>query len=203
MNALLVVMGNGAWAFGLLAIGASILLAAFGVHIVLTLARRRDATEGRIPPLRPGDTVPAYRILADESDELLLRTPGLAALIHTTPDASSAKITEPEREDTLLVRTTGDAAVFHEPSDRRPLRIEETVSSALREGDLVLTEAGQLIPRDGEIVEGVAIIDESAVSGISGSGLCEAGGCSGVLASTLVLSGRIVIRVTDGAARRS
>src|SRR5439155_2873658 len=44
-------------------------------------------------------------------------------------------------------------------------QIEETVSTALRAGDRVVVEAGQFIPGDGEIVEGVASVDESAITG--------------------------------------
>src|SRR5579871_2319913 len=45
--------------------------------------------------------------------------------------------------------------------------VEETVSTALREGDVVAVEAGQVIPGDGEIIEGVASVDESAITGES------------------------------------
>jgi K+-transporting ATPase ATPase B chain len=78
--------------------------------------------------------------------------------------------------------------------------IEETVSTALRTGDRVVVEAGQFIPGDGEIIEGVASVDESAITGESAPVIREAGGDrSGVTGGTRVLSDRIVVRITAGA----
>jgi K+-transporting ATPase ATPase B chain len=73
-------------------------------------------------------------------------------------------------------------------------------SSTLRPGDLVACEAGDLIPADGEVVEGVASVDESAITGESAPVIREAGGDrSGVTGGTRVISDRIVVRVTAGA----
>ena len=81
-------------------------------------------------------------------------------------------------------------------------RIDEIMSSQLRERDFVLVEAGEFIPSDGEIVEGVASIDESAITGESAPVIREAGGDrSGVTGGTRVLSDRVVIRVTAGAGK--
>jgi len=78
--------------------------------------------------------------------------------------------------------------------------IEETVSTALRAGDVVVVEAGELIPGDGEIIEGVASVDESAITGESAPVVREAGGDrSGVTGGTRVLSDRIVVRITASA----
>ena len=73
-----------------------------------------------------------------------------------------------------------------------------TVSSTkLRTGDLIVVVAGQLIPTDGEVVRGVASVDESAITGESAPVIREAGGdLSGVTGGTRVLSDRIVVRVT-------
>jgi K+-transporting ATPase ATPase B chain len=80
--------------------------------------------------------------------------------------------------------------------------IEESVSTALRAGDLVAVEAGQFIPGDGEIVEGVASVDESAITGESAPVVREAGGDhSGVTGGTRVLSDRIVVRITASAGK--
>jgi K+-transporting ATPase ATPase B chain len=80
--------------------------------------------------------------------------------------------------------------------------IEETVSTALHEGDLVVVDTGHFIPGDGEIVAGVASIDESAITGESAPVVREAGGDrSGVTGGTRVLSDRIVIRVTAAAGK--
>jgi K+-transporting ATPase ATPase B chain len=76
----------------------------------------------------------------------------------------------------------------------------EVSSSALKTGDRVVVEAGQIIPADGEIVEGVASVDESAITGESAPVIREAGGDrSGVTGGTRVLSDRIVVVVTAGA----
>ncbi len=81
-------------------------------------------------------------------------------------------------------------------------RVEETTSTALRTGDRVVVEAGQVIPGDGEIVEGVASVDESAITGESAPVIREAGGDrSGVTGGTRVLSDRIVVRITAGAGK--
>jgi K+-transporting ATPase ATPase B chain len=76
----------------------------------------------------------------------------------------------------------------------------EVASTALRTGDRVVVVAGQVIPGDGEIVEGVASVDESAITGESAPVIREAGGDrSGVTGGTRVLSDRIVVRITAGA----
>jgi K+-transporting ATPase ATPase B chain len=81
-------------------------------------------------------------------------------------------------------------------------RVEETVSTALRAGDRVVVEAGQIIPGDGEIIEGVASVDESAITGESAPVIREAGGDrSGVTGGTRVLSDRIVVRITASAGK--
>ncbi|HVR60667.1 MAG TPA: potassium-transporting ATPase subunit KdpB [Polyangia bacterium] len=74
---------------------------------------------------------------------------------------------------------------------------EESVpSSSLRKGDLVVIDAGQLIPGDGEITEGIASVDESAITGESAPVIRESGGDrSAVTGGTKVLSDRIVVRI--------
>src|SRR5438128_1539858 len=79
---------------------------------------------------------------------------------------------------------------------------EETVSTELKTGDRVVIEAGQIIPGDGEIIEGVASIDESAITGESAPVIREAGGDrSGVTGGTRVLSDRIVVKITASAGK--
>ena len=78
--------------------------------------------------------------------------------------------------------------------------VEEVSSSALKMGDLVLVQAGQMIPGDGEIVEGAASVNEAAITGESAPVIRAAGGDrSGVTGGTVVLSDRIVVRITSGA----
>ena len=70
-------------------------------------------------------------------------------------------------------------------------------SSQLRKGDLFLCEAGDVIPMDGEIIEGIATIDESAITGESAPVIRESGGDkSSVTGGTKVLSDRIKVKVT-------
>ncbi|HEX3810445.1 MAG TPA: potassium-transporting ATPase subunit KdpB [Rhizomicrobium sp.] len=67
----------------------------------------------------------------------------------------------------------------------------------LERGDLVLVEAGELIPSDGDVVEGVASVDESAITGESAPVIRESGGDrSAVTGGTRVLSDQIVVRIT-------
>ncbi|HET9987858.1 MAG TPA: potassium-transporting ATPase subunit KdpB [Kofleriaceae bacterium] len=69
-------------------------------------------------------------------------------------------------------------------------------ASQLRKGDLVVIEANQLIPGDGEIVEGIASVDESAITGESAPVIRESGGDrSSVTGGTKVLSDRIVVKI--------
>lgn len=70
-------------------------------------------------------------------------------------------------------------------------------SATLGKGDLFICEAGDIVPMDGEIVEGIATIDESAITGESAPVIREAGGDkSSVTGGTKVLSDRITVRVT-------
>ena len=80
----------------------------------------------------------------------------------------------------------------------RPDGTEELVPAAeLAKGDMVVCEAGDLIPSDGEITEGIASVDESAITGESAPVIRESGGDrSAVTGGTKVLSDRIVVRIT-------
>ncbi len=75
---------------------------------------------------------------------------------------------------------------------------EQVASSKLKAADLVFVSAGELIPSDGEIVEGVASVDESAITGESAPVIREAGGDrSAVTGGTRVLSDRIKVKITS------
>jgi K+-transporting ATPase ATPase B chain len=95
---------------------------------------------------------------------------------------------------TLRKAKTETTAVRVLPDGRR-----ETVNaSVLRTGDVVRVEAGQMIPGDGEITEGVASVDESAITGESAPVIREAGGDrSAVTGGTKVLSDWIVVTITS------
>ena len=95
------------------------------------------------------------------------------------------------RSDTMakLLLGTGNRALF-----------KPTSAPELRIGDLVLVEAGDLIPSDGEVVEGVASVNESAVTGESAPVIREAGGDrSAVTGGTQVVSDWLVVRITAAA----
>jgi K+-transporting ATPase ATPase B chain len=80
---------------------------------------------------------------------------------------------------------------------RRDGRLEEVPASALSRDDVVVVSAGELIPGDGDVIEGIASVDESAVTGESAPVIRESGGDrSAVTGGTRVLSDQIVVRVT-------
>jgi len=88
------------------------------------------------------------------------------------------------RRDTRAFRLVGEG-------------VEEVSSTELSLGDRVVVTTRQVVPADGEIIEGVASLDESAITGESSPVIREAGGDrSGVTGGTMVLSDRIVVRVT-------
>ncbi|HMK64677.1 MAG TPA: potassium-transporting ATPase subunit B, partial [Thermodesulfobacteriota bacterium] len=75
---------------------------------------------------------------------------------------------------------------------------QEISADQLRKDDLVAVSAGEFIPADGEVIEGVASVDESAITGESAPVIREAGGDrNSVTGGTKVLSDRIVIRITS------
>ncbi len=94
--------------------------------------------------------------------------------------------------DTLRrMRTDTDARKLEDGVERL------VPAAALARGDLVVCEAGDVIPSDGEIIEGVASVDESAITGESAPVIRESGGDrSAVTGGTKVLSDRIVVRIT-------
>ena len=76
--------------------------------------------------------------------------------------------------------------------------IEQVASSRLRCGDIVVVSAGEMIPGDGDIIDGVASVDESAITGESAPVIRESGGDrSAVTGGTRVLSDQITIRITS------
>ena len=78
------------------------------------------------------------------------------------------------------------------------VREEEVPGTGLRLGDHVVVEAGEIIPGDGDVVEGVASVDESAITGESAPVIRESGGDrSAVTGGTRVLSDRIVVQITS------
>src|ERR1700741_1867062 len=109
------------------------------------------------------------------------------ALAEERGRAQADSLKKTRRETTAYRLTQGDI-------------VEEVPSRQLKPGDKVVVKAGQTVPGDGEIIEGVASIDESAITGESAPVIREAGSDrSGVTGGTLVVSDRVVVRITSGA----
>jgi K+-transporting ATPase ATPase B chain len=97
-----------------------------------------------------------------------------------------------------LRRTQADTTAHRVISDKND-EIEDVPSSSLREGDVVMVSVGEIIPGDGEVIEGIASIDESAITGESASVIRESGSDqSGVTGGTRVVSDYIKVRITAG-----
>ncbi|AQW30167.1 potassium-transporting ATPase subunit KdpB [Ralstonia syzygii subsp. celebesensis] len=93
------------------------------------------------------------------------------------------------------IKTTVQAKVLADPQRRD--RVQSRAATALRRGDVVLIEAGDMVPGDGEVIEGVASVDESAITGESAPVIRESGGdFSSVTGGTRVLSDWVVVRIT-------
>src|SRR6185437_10050149 len=97
------------------------------------------------------------------------------------------------RSETLAKRVTGKQTGPLGPE----APVEEIAAPQLRKGDLVLVAAGDLIPGDGEVIEGVASVDESAITGESAPVIGESGGDrSSVTGGTRVTSDWLKVRIT-------
>ena len=89
------------------------------------------------------------------------------------------------RKDTMARRLKGD-------------KEEKVAAAMLEKGDLVVCETGDIIPADGDVIEGIASVDEAAITGESAPVIRESGGDrSAVTGGTRVISDRIVIRITS------
>ncbi|KRD45053.1 potassium transporter KtrB [Cellulomonas sp. Root930] len=98
--------------------------------------------------------------------------------------AQAASLRATQRETTARKVVPGDETV-------------QVASSTLKVGDVVIVVAGETIPGDGDVIEGVASVDESAITGESAPVIRESGGDrSAVTGGTVVLSDRIVVRIT-------
>jgi K+-transporting ATPase ATPase B chain len=96
-----------------------------------------------------------------------------------------------------LRRARKDITAKKMSAPRHGSTFEVVASSALRKGDVFLVDAGDIIPADGEVIEGVASVDESAITGESAPVIRESGGDrSAVTGGTRVLSDWLVIRLT-------
>jgi potassium-transporting ATPase ATP-binding subunit len=99
--------------------------------------------------------------------------------------------------DTLR-KAKGETMAIRLKNESKDSAREEVSSAALRSGDIIYVEAGLYIPGDGEVIEGVASVDESAITGESAPVIREAGGDrSAVTGGTKVLSDWIVVKITS------
>jgi K+-transporting ATPase ATPase B chain len=102
---------------------------------------------------------------------------------------AQARALRGSRRDVMAKRLTGPQA---------DAKKTEMPSSQLKKGDVVLVEAGDTIPGDGEVVEGIASVDESAITGESAPVIRESGGDrSAVTGGTRVLSDWLIIRISS------
>ena len=121
----------------------------------------------------------------------------------TRDSGDVSRVASSHRVDQDLVKTarlrTADADVSAERETAlQRFTIEAIAATKLRKDDLVLVRAGEFIPGDGEIVEGVASVDESAITGESAPVIRESGGDrSAVTGGTKVISDWIKVRITS------
>jgi K+-transporting ATPase ATPase B chain len=98
------------------------------------------------------------------------------------------------KKDTIARRLSG----WKEGAAATAYQEESVAAALLKLGDIVVVEAGQTIPGDGDVIEGIASVDESAITGESAPVIRESGGDrSAVTGGTKVLSDRIVVRITQ------
>lgn len=111
--------------------------------------------------------------------------------------AASLRATRATTSATRVLAYDGE----HDPGAQRA-PTETIPSASLRMGDVVVVTAGQLVPGDGDVVHGIATVDESAITGESAPVVRESGGdASAVTGGTRVLSDRIVVRITAAPGR--
>ncbi len=119
----------------------------------------------------------------------------LTVLFATFAEAVAEGRGRARAESLRRARTDTMAKLMVNPKDRK--LVAPTPATALQAGDFVLCETGDLIPSDGEIVQGIASVNESAITGESAPVIREAGGDrSAVTGGTQVVSDWLVIRIT-------
>ena len=122
----------------------------------------------------------------------------LTVLFATFAEAVAEGRGRARAESLRRARSETMAKVLVRPDDRAIFK--PTPASTLKQGDFVLVEAGDLMPGDGEAVEGVASVNESAITGESAPVIREAGGDrSAVTGGTQVISDWLVVRITASA----
>ena len=127
--------------------------------------------------------------------------PGLVHVRHLDLAVADGRVRQPRRGVRRGPRPrSGRHPARHAPGDGRHAcgTASRKQASELVKGDLVVVEAGELIPGDGTVIEGIASVDESAITGESAPVIRESGGDrSAVTGGTRVLSDRIVVEITQ------
>jgi len=119
----------------------------------------------------------------------------LTVLFATFAEAVAEGRGRARAESMKRARSDTMAKLMIDPKNRT--KLTPTAAPDLRKGDLVLVEAGDIMPSDGEIIEGVASVNESAITGESAPVVREAGGDrSAVTGGTQVVSDWLVVRIT-------
>jgi potassium-transporting ATPase ATP-binding subunit len=138
------------------------------------------------------DTQPAFNWTIVVFLWLTVVFANLAEAVAEGRGKAQAETLRRSKRETVARRLTG-----WQPG-QKDLREEEVPGTSLRVGDHVVVEAGETIPGDGDVVEGIASVDESAITGESAPVIRESGGDrSAVTGGTKVLSDRIVVHITS------
>lgn len=147
-------------------------------------------------------TILFLQVLMDESEE----SPGFVGAVaawlwFTVLFANYAEALAEGRgkaQAEALRRTRHETTAKKLRGPERHAAYETIVSTALRQGDVVLVETGDIIPADGDVIDGIASVDESAVTGESAPVIRESGGDrSAVTGGTRVLSDWLVVRISS------
>jgi hypothetical protein len=164
--------------------------------LVIPFSKGRTSGPSLVAPGVPPSAT-FRRLLDYETNGLEIRTSsGMNVKRNLCDDAGDSIARTVGTADTII-RTTGIAAVIQDGNGCRCFKVEEAATADLGQGDVVLIAETQVIPADGEVVEGLALIDESAVTGDSSPVVRMANrDRSSVLRGTRVLSGRILVIIT-------
>jgi K+-transporting ATPase ATPase B chain len=148
--------------------------------VSISILFNNDGTQGSL----------AYNLIVFVILLLTLLFANFAEAIAEARGKAQAESLRKTREETPAKKVLEPGKIFSN-------EIEMVTSSQLKKGDMFFCEAGDIIPTDGEIIQGLATIDESAITGESAPVIREAGGDkSSVTGGTKVLSDRITVRVT-------
>ncbi len=122
----------------------------------------------------------------------------LTVLFATFAEAIAEGRGRAQADSLRATRSTAQAKLLARPEDRGHHQLRP--AAELRVGDVVLVEAGDLIPSDGEVIEGIASVNEAAITGESAPVIRESGGDrSAVTGGTMVVSDWLVVRITAAA----